>query len=103
MINTPSVSLKGRKVFVFQHLSFYEQLKFHAQLSMKSFNTSRPPLSSTSEYDQEMLHSTIPDHSPAYGTKKKTLKHKDKLADKNKISKTNQLSTREYNQEVPQL
>ena len=33
MINTPSESLKGRKVFIFQHFSFYEQLKFHAKLS----------------------------------------------------------------------
>ena len=33
MINTPSESLKTRKVFIFQHFSFYEQLKFYAQLS----------------------------------------------------------------------
>ena len=32
-INTPSESLKAREVFIFQHLSFYEQLKVHAQLS----------------------------------------------------------------------
>ena len=28
MINTTSESLKARQVFVFQHFSFYEQLKF---------------------------------------------------------------------------
>ena len=33
MINKTSESLKARKVFVFQHVSFYEQLKFCAQLS----------------------------------------------------------------------
>ena len=33
MINTTSESLKARKVFNFQHLVFYEQLKFHSQLS----------------------------------------------------------------------
>ena len=33
MVNTPSKSLKARNVFIFQHLSFYEKLKFHAQLS----------------------------------------------------------------------
>ena len=32
-INTPSESLKGRKSFVFGYFSFYQQLKFHAQLS----------------------------------------------------------------------
>ena len=35
MINSTSVSLKARKVFIVQHLSFDDQLKFHAQLSMK--------------------------------------------------------------------
>ena len=35
MINTILNSLKARDVFIFQHFSFYEQLKFHAQLSMK--------------------------------------------------------------------
>ena len=30
MINTKSESLEARKVFIFQHFSFYEQLKFHA-------------------------------------------------------------------------
>ena len=35
-INTTSDSLKGRKVFIFQHFSFNEQLKFHSlSLSMK--------------------------------------------------------------------
>ena len=29
----PSESLKARKVFIFQHFSFNEQLKLHAQLS----------------------------------------------------------------------
>ena len=33
MINETSESLKARKVFIFQHFSFYEQLKFSAQLS----------------------------------------------------------------------
>ena len=33
MINTTSKSLKARKGFIFQHLSFYEHLKFHTQLS----------------------------------------------------------------------
>ena len=32
MINTPSESLKARKVSIFQHFSFYEQLKFYAHL-----------------------------------------------------------------------
>ena len=34
MINTTSESLKVRKVFIFQHVRFYEQLKFHTQLSL---------------------------------------------------------------------
>ena len=33
MINTASVSSKARKFFIFQHFSFYEQLKFHTQVS----------------------------------------------------------------------
>ena len=33
MINTASESLKAKKIFVFQQFSFYEQDKFHAQLS----------------------------------------------------------------------
>ena len=33
MINTTCESLKARKVLIFQHFSFCEQLKFHAQLS----------------------------------------------------------------------
>ena len=33
MINKTSESLKARKVFNFQHFSFYEQLKVRAQLS----------------------------------------------------------------------
>ena len=32
-INTPSKSLKARKVFFFQHFCFNEQLKIHAQFS----------------------------------------------------------------------
>ena len=32
MINTTLNSLKAREVFIFQHFSLYEQLKFHAQL-----------------------------------------------------------------------
>ena len=34
MINTPPASLKARKALKFQHFSFYEQLKVHAQLSL---------------------------------------------------------------------
>ena len=30
MINTTSESLNARKVIIFQHFSFYEQLKFHS-------------------------------------------------------------------------
>ena len=41
MINTTSENLKARKVFIFQHFSFYEQLKFHAGHE-KSFITSKP-------------------------------------------------------------
>ena len=33
MINTTSVRLKARNVFIWRYFSFYEQLKFHAQLS----------------------------------------------------------------------
>ena len=33
MINTTSKSLKAGKVFIFQSFSFYERLKFYAQLS----------------------------------------------------------------------
>ena len=33
MINTTFESLKARQAFIFQHFSFYEQLKFHAHLS----------------------------------------------------------------------
>ena len=33
MINATYDSLKASKVFICQHFSFYEQLKFHAQLS----------------------------------------------------------------------
>ena len=32
-LNATFQSLKARKVFIFQHFSFCEQLKFHAQLS----------------------------------------------------------------------
>ena len=35
MINTTAEHLKARKVFIFQHFRFDEQLKIHAQLSMK--------------------------------------------------------------------
>ena len=34
MINATSESLKARKVFIFQHFRFYEQFRFHAQLSL---------------------------------------------------------------------
>ena len=33
IINTAFESLKARKVFIFQHFDFYEQIKFQAQLS----------------------------------------------------------------------
>ena len=32
-INTSSESLKAKKIYIFQHFCFYEQLKFCAQLS----------------------------------------------------------------------
>ena len=32
MMNTTSESLKASKTSIFQHISFYEQLKIHAQL-----------------------------------------------------------------------
>ena len=32
MINTTCVKLKARKVIIFQHFNYYEQLRFHAQL-----------------------------------------------------------------------
>ena len=31
-IKAASESFKARKIFIFQHFTFYEQLKFHAQL-----------------------------------------------------------------------
>ena len=33
MINTTSVRLKAENFFIFRYLSFYEQLRFRAQLS----------------------------------------------------------------------
>ena len=33
MVNTTSESSRERKIFIFHHFSFHEQLKFHAQLS----------------------------------------------------------------------
>ena len=33
MINTSNDSLKERNTYLFQHFSFYEQLKFYAQFS----------------------------------------------------------------------
>ena len=33
-INTIYVGFKTRKIFIFQPLRFYEQLKFHVQLSL---------------------------------------------------------------------
>ena len=33
MINTASESLKGRKVIIYHHSNFDDQLKFHVQLS----------------------------------------------------------------------
>ena len=35
ILNATSESLKARKAGIFQQLSFYMQLKFHAQLSKK--------------------------------------------------------------------
>ena len=48
MINTPSKSLKARKIFIFQYFSFYEHLKFHAKLSWpwKMFVISGPAFAS---------------------------------------------------------
>ena len=37
MIDITSEFLKARTVFIFQHCSVFEQLKFHAQLSMNFF------------------------------------------------------------------
>ena len=34
MLNVTSETLKARKVGIFKQFSFYEQLKFHAQLSL---------------------------------------------------------------------
>ena len=34
MINTPSDRLKARNIFICRYFSFYEQLKFRAQLSL---------------------------------------------------------------------
>ena len=45
MINTTSERLEARNFFICRYFSFYEQLKFHAQLSWawkKSFITLRP-------------------------------------------------------------
>ena len=45
MINTTSERLKARNFFICRYFSFYEQMKFRAQLSMKkSFITSWPDL-----------------------------------------------------------
>ena len=47
MINTTSERLKARKVFICQYFSFYEQLKFRAQLSLariKFYNLEARPL-----------------------------------------------------------
>ena len=35
MVNTTSERLKARNFFIYWYFSFYEQLKFHAQLSIK--------------------------------------------------------------------
>ena len=49
MINTASERLEARNLFAFRYFSFYEQLKFRAQLSWveheKNFITSEPDLS----------------------------------------------------------
>ena len=34
-INTTSESFRAREILIFHHFRFYEQLKFHAQLSTK--------------------------------------------------------------------
>ena len=45
IINAGFENLKARTVFIFQRFSFYAQIKFHAELSMKkSFMTSGPCL-----------------------------------------------------------
>ena len=44
MLNSASERLKAKNVFIFQHFSFYELLKFHAQLEIR-FITSGSGLS----------------------------------------------------------
>ena len=50
-IKMTSASLKARKVLIFQHFSFYEQLIFHAQLRMKKkFNLSSRLMGESSKF-----------------------------------------------------
>ena len=44
MINAASERLKARNFFICRYFSLYEQLKFRAQFSMKSFIPSEPAL-----------------------------------------------------------
>ena len=41
-INTQSVRIKQETIFIFSFEGFYEQLKFQAEWSMKSFRSSGP-------------------------------------------------------------
>ena len=63
MINTTSVRLKARNFFFCLHFSFFEQLKFRAQLSWawKKFITSRPGLTGnrTNIFDQQPVMAGI--------------------------------------------
>ena len=36
-VSTTSERLKARRIFIFQHFSFYEQLKFHSELSLSVY------------------------------------------------------------------
>ena len=59
MINTTPESLKARKILIFQHISSYGQLKFHAQWSWawKSFITSGPGLKQRTSFMLSFLKS----------------------------------------------
>ena len=53
-INTASESFKARKILIFEHFSFYEQLKFHTQLS--SFCRAEKMNLSARHYEYLMVH-----------------------------------------------
>ena len=76
MINSTSENLKARKVFIVQHFSFYKQLNFHTEMSMKifydlrvyyanfsynvdtcKFNSHRNPIYSSDEKVEHQSHS----------------------------------------------